>query len=100
MHIAFGRHCRTATRLIAISRYADQLVEFGVDGSDRVIPNGICPASVGAEPSQRNLLVLASIDVTIRGIDQLQRRWLWRGVRMWGVACIGCSASTRQSGYS
>ena len=37
------RHCRVATRLIAISRYvADQLVEFGVK-PDRieVISNGI-----------------------------------------------------------
>ena len=37
------RHCKVATRLIAISRYvADQLITFGVDANSiEVIPNGI-----------------------------------------------------------
>ena len=84
------RHCRTATRLIAISRYvADQLVEFGVE-ADRieVIPNGITIQRPPVpSPVSENLLVLARHDVNknlpalFRGIDQLQRRWpQWRGV--------------------
>ena len=84
------RHCRTATRLIAISRYvADQLVEFGVE-ADRieVIPNGITIQRPRVQsPVSENLLVLARHDMNknlpalFRGIDQLQRRWpQWRGV--------------------
>ena len=84
------RHCRVATRLIAISRYvADQLVDFGVK-PDRieVIPNGINitrPAVL--TPSSEDLLVLARHDVNknlpalLRGVAQLQRLCpQWRGV--------------------
>ena len=84
------RHCRTATRLIAISRYvADQLVDFGVD-ADRieVIPNGICivrPPVLGQ--CSADLLALARHDVNknlpalFRGVDQLQRNCPhWQGV--------------------
>ena len=84
------RHCRTATRLIAISRYvADQLMDFGVE-SDRieVIPNGIAVERPPVQsPESEDLLVLARHDVNknlpalFRGIDQLQRRWpQWQGV--------------------
>ena len=84
------RHCRTATRLIAISRYvADQLVAFGVE-ADRieVIPNGITiQRSPVQSPASEDLLALARHDVNknlpalFRGIDQLQRRWpQWKGV--------------------
>ena len=77
------RHCRVATRLIAISRYvADQLVEFGVEAKRiEVIPNGIRiqrpPVLV---PSSQDLVALARHDVNknlpalFRGIDQLQRQ--------------------------
>ena len=83
------RHCRVATRLIAISRYvADQLVEFGVE-HDRieVIPNGIeiCRPPV-LTPFSQDLVALARHDVNknlpalFRGIDQLQRQWpQWSG---------------------
>lgn len=77
------RHCRTATRLIAISRYvADQLVAFGVE-SDRieVIPNGIrIQRPPVLAPSSQDLVALARHDVNknlpalFRGIDQLQRQ--------------------------
>ena len=84
------RHCRTATRLIAISRYvADQLVAFGVQ-ADRieVIPNGITIQRRPVQsPASEDLLALARHDVNknlpalFRGVDQLQRRWpQWRGV--------------------
>ena len=84
------RHCRTATRLIAISRYvADQLVEFGVE-ADRieVIPNGITIQRPPVQsPASDDLLALARHDVNknlpalFRGIAQLQRRCpQWRGV--------------------
>ena len=84
------RHCRTATRLIAISRYvADQLVEFGVE-ADRieVIPNGIKIQRPPVQsPASEDLLALARHDVNknlpalFRGVDQLQRlRPQWRGV--------------------
>ncbi len=84
------RHCRTATRLIAISRYvADQLVEFGVE-ADRieVIPNGIKIQRPPVQsPASEDLLALARHDVNknlpalFRGVDQLQRLWpQWRGV--------------------
>ena len=84
------RHCRTATRLIAISRYvADQLVAFGVE-ADRieVIPNGITIQRPPVQtPASEDLLALARHDVNknlpalFRGVDQLQRRWpQWRGV--------------------
>ena len=76
------RHCRVATRLIAISRYvADQLVAFGVD-SERieVIPNGIhIQRPPVLSPSSQDLVVLARHDVSktvpglFRGINQLQR---------------------------
>ena len=84
------RHCRTATRLIAISRYvADQLVDFGVE-ADRieVIPNGICIQRSPVEsPASEDLLALARHDVNknvpalLRGIAQLQRQYPnWQGV--------------------
>ena len=84
------RHCRVATRLIAISRYvADQLVEFGVE-HDRieVIPNGINILRPPVlTPLSQDLVVLARHDVNknlpalFRGIDQLQRQWpQWNGV--------------------
>ena len=84
------RHCRTATRLIAISRYvADQLVAFGVH-ADRieVIPNGITIQRPPVQsPASEDLLALARHDVNknlpalFRGVDQLQRRRpQWRGV--------------------
>ena len=84
------RHCRTATRLIAISRYvADQLVAFGVQ-ADRieVIPNGITIQRPPVQsPASEDLLALARHDVNknlpalFRGVDRLQRRWpQWRGV--------------------
>ena len=76
------RHCRVATRLIAISRYvADQLVAFGVD-SERieVIPNGIhIQRPPVLSPSSQDLVALARHDVNknvpalFRGINQLQR---------------------------
>ena len=79
------RHCRAATRLIAISRYvADQLVNFGVDSrSIVVIPNGISieRPRVTSTVSQ-DLLALARHDVNknlpalFRGIDRLQRLFL------------------------
>ena len=84
------RHCRTATRLIAISRYvADQLVNFGVE-ADRieVIPNGICIQRPPVQsPVSEDLIALARHDLNknlpalIRGMAQLQRRCpQWRGV--------------------
>ena len=78
------RHCRVATRLIAISRYvADQLVEFGVEPERiEVIPNGIhIQRPPVAAPSSEDLVALARHDVNknlpalFRGIDQLQRQW-------------------------
>lgn len=84
------RHCRAATRIIAISRYvADQLVGFGVPAAKIcVIPNGIqlqrppIPA-----PASEDLIALARHDVNknvpalLRGIAQLQRQCpQWRGV--------------------
>lgn len=84
------RHCRTATRLIAISRYvADQLVAFGVDPMCiEVIPNGIRIERPGVQsPQGEDLLALARHDVNknlpalFRGISQLQRHWpQWRGI--------------------
>ncbi|WP_244278568.1 glycosyltransferase [Synechococcus sp. UW86] len=84
------RHCRAATRLIAISRHvADQLVAFGVEADViEVIPNGITIQRPPVQsPVSEDLLVLARHDVNknlpalFRGIDQLQRRWpQWRGV--------------------
>ena len=84
------RHCRVATRLIAISTYvADQLVEFGVS-PDRieVIPNGIhIPRPAVLTPSSEDLLALARHDFNknlpalLRGAAQLQRLCpKWRGV--------------------
>ena len=84
------RHCRTAKRLIAISRYvADQLVEFGVE-ADRieVIPNGITIQRQPVQsPASEDLLALARHDVNknlpalFRAMAQLQRRWpQWRGI--------------------
>ena len=84
------RHCRAATRLIAISRYvADQLVDFGVE-ADRieVIPNGITIQRPQVQsPASEDLLAIARHDsnknlaALFRGVDQLQRRWpQWRGV--------------------
>ena len=84
------RHCRVATRLIAISRYvADQLVAFGVE-ADRieVIPNGITIQRPPVQsPASEDLLALARHDLNknlpalFRGVDLLQRRWpQWRGV--------------------
>ena len=84
------RHCRVATRLIAISRYvADQLVEFGVE-PDRieVIPNGIhITRPPVLTPFSQDLVALARHDVNknlpalFRGIDQLQRLWpQWSGI--------------------
>lgn len=84
------RHCRTATRLIAISRYvADQLVDFGV-AADRieVVPNGIhIQRARVASPGSEDLLALARHDVNknlpalFRGIEQFQRlRPQWNGV--------------------
>ena len=84
------RHCKVATRLIAISRYvADQLMAFGVDSSSiEVIPNGITikrPRVVS--PESEDLLVLARHDVNknlpavLRGVAQLQRiNPEWKGV--------------------
>ena len=77
------RHCRVATRLIAISRYvADQLVAFGVEAERiEVIPNGIHiqrPPVLTA--SSQDLVALARHDVNknlpalFRGINQLQRQ--------------------------
>ena len=84
------RHCRTARRIIAISRYvADQLVAFGVD-ADRitVIPNGIrMPRPPVARPASEDLIALARHDVNknlpalLRGAAQLQRQCpQWRGI--------------------
>lgn len=84
------RHCRTATRLIAISRYvADQLVDFGV-AADRieVIPNGIrIQRERVSSPGSEDLLALARHDVNknlpalFRGIAQFQLlRPQWKGV--------------------
>ena len=84
------RHCRIATRLIAISRYvADQLVEFGVE-PDRieVIPNGIrIQRPLVLAPFSQDLVALARHDLNknlpalFRGIDQLQRQWpQWSGM--------------------
>ena len=84
------RHCRTATRLIAISRYvADQLVDFGIE-ADRieVIPNGITIQRPPVQyPTSEDLLVLArhsvnkNLPALFRGMVQLQRRWpQWQGV--------------------
>ena len=84
------RHCRVATRLIAISRYvADQLVEFGVK-PDRieVIPNGIhIPRPPVLTPFSQDLVALARHDVNknlpalLRGVAQLQRQCpQWHGV--------------------
>ena len=84
------RHCRAATRLIAISRYvADQLVGFGVE-ADRieVIPNGITIQGLPVQsPASEDLLALARHDVNknlpalFRGVAQLQRHCPhWRGV--------------------
>ena len=84
------RHCRTATKLIAISRYvADQLVDFGIE-ADRieVIPNGITIQRPPVlNPISEDLLVLARHDVNknlpaiFRGISQLQRRRpQWQGI--------------------
>ena len=84
------RHCRTATRVIAISRYvADQLVAFGVE-ADRIeiIPNGIIVQRPRVQsPASQDLLALArhgvnkNLPALFRGIDQLQRRWpKWCGV--------------------
>ena len=99
------RHCCTASRLIAISRYvADQLIDFGVE-ADRieVIPNGICIERKPVQsPVSEDLLVLARHDANknlpalFRGIDQLQRRWpQWRGVlRIVGRG--GCRSSLVQ----
>ena len=83
------RHCRVATRLIAISCYvADQLVAFGVEPERiEVIPNGIeiQRPPVGA-PASEDFVALARHDVNknlpalFRGIAQLQRQWpQWRG---------------------
>ena len=84
------RHCRTATRLIAISRYvADQLLDFGVEADQiEVIPNGITiQRSPVLSPTSEDLLVLARHEVNknlpalFRGVAQLQRRWpQWLGV--------------------
>ena len=84
------RHCRVATRLIAISRYvADQLVAFGVK-PDRigVIPNGIPILRTPVlAPFSEDLVALARHDVNknlpalFRGVAQLQRQCpQWRGV--------------------
>ena len=84
------RHCRAATKLIAISKYvADQLLDFGVE-ADRieVIPNGITIQRPPVQsPASEDLLALARHDVNknlpalFRGVAQLQRRWpQWKGV--------------------
>ena len=83
------RHCRAATRLIAISRYvADQLVNFGVDSSRiEVIPNGIeILRTPIPQPLSCDLVAIARHDVNknlpalFRGIDRLQRLWpQWSG---------------------
>lgn len=83
------RHCRTATRIIAISRYvADQLVAFGVPAAKLcVIPNGIqLQRPPITAPASDDLLALARHDVNknlpalFRGVAQLQRRWpQWQG---------------------
>ena len=83
------RHCRAATRLIAISRYvADQLVNFGVDSRRiEVIPNGIHISRPPVlQPLSCDLVVIARHDVNknlpalFRGIDRLQRLWpQWPG---------------------
>ena len=84
------RHCRIATRLIAISQYvADQLVDFGVDPrSIVVIPNGITiqrPRVTSA--CSEDLLALARHDANknlpalLRGVFQLQVLYpKWNGV--------------------
>ena len=84
------RHCRAATRLIAISHYvADQLVNFGVDSrSIVVIPNGISierPRVISSV--SQDLLALARHDVNknlpalLRGVYQLQTLYpQWEGV--------------------
>ncbi|WP_115125957.1 glycosyltransferase [Synechococcus sp. GEYO] len=84
------RHCSTASRLIAISRYvADQLVLFGIDSSRiEVIPNGVTiqRPPIGG-PASTDLLVLARHDVNknlltlLRGVSLLQRQAPnWRGI--------------------
>ena len=88
--IAGPRHCRAATKLIAISKYvADQLSGFWCR-SDRieVIPNGITIQRPPVQsPASEDLLALARHDVNknlpalFRGVAQLQRRWpQWKGV--------------------
>lgn len=84
------RHCRTASRLIAISRYvADQLVDFGVSADQiEVVPNGIhIQRERVCSPGSEDLLALARHDVNknlpalFRGLSQFQRlRPQWRGV--------------------
>ena len=84
------RHCRVATRLIAISHYvADQLVDFGVDpNAIEIIPNGITimrPRVIS--PGSDDLLVLARHDANknhpamLRGVAKLQLMFpRWTGV--------------------
>ena len=84
------RHCRTATRLIAISRYvADQLLDFGVEANQiEVIPNGITIQRPPVlSPTSEDLLVLArhgvnkNLPAVFRAMAQLQRLLpQWRGV--------------------
>ena len=84
------RHCRVATRLIAISRYvADQLVQFGVEAERiEVIPNGITIERPRVlSPGSEDLLALARHDVNknvpalLRGVGQLQTLCpQWKGV--------------------
>ena len=84
------RHCKVATRLIAISRYvADQLITFGVDANSiEVIPNGITIERPRVlVPVSEDLLALARHDLNknlpamLRGVAQLQRIFpQWKGV--------------------
>ena len=112
------RHCRVATRLIAISRYvADQLVAFGVK-PDRieVIPNGIhIPRTPVITPFSEDLVALARHDLNknlpalLRGVAQLQRQCpQWRGMlrivgrsgrqTVWCSCCtVSCPARSRWS---
>lgn len=83
------RHCRVATKLIAISRYvADQLVDFGVEPHRiEVIPNGIqIDRTPVLSPLTQDIVAIARHDLNknlpalLRGIHQLQKLWpQWSG---------------------
>lgn len=84
------RHCRAATRLIAISQHvADQLVAFGLKSADiEVIPNGIAISRPKVTaPQSQDLLVLArhdknkNLEALLKGVAVLQqKKSAWNGV--------------------